>query len=79
MIFSRFSKNLSTKRMFSSCQYEPPFLARFGYMGAFTIGGMFSLLLRSDHQQLYDKMFKIENEIKEVKNLVSEKTKSEKK
>lgn len=75
-MFSRFSTTLSrisrkSTRLFSSCQYEAPFL-RFGYMGAMVIGGGVVYISRLDHCYLLDELVKMKSELKEIKKLLSE-------
>lgn len=78
-MFSRFSRKLPStslsKRLFSSCHYEPPFFFRFGYIGAFVIGSFFTLVSRADHQSLCNQLGKIDTELEDVKKLLSEKNK----
>ncbi len=68
-MFHRFSRlSVKTnKRSFSSCQYEPPFLFRFGYIGAFIIGYAFSESLRSDHILILRELREIKESLKKHK------------
>jgi hypothetical protein len=57
--------NLSQKRSFS-CKYEQPMFFRFGYIGAFLIGGVFAYGLRTDHILLSQNINNMRKEMKDI-------------
>ena len=55
----------SQYRTFSSCNYEEP-IFKFGYIGAFLMGGFFTYALREDHKTILSNMHQLRTEIKDI-------------
>jgi hypothetical protein len=58
--------SVSNRRMFSSCRYSEPTFIRFGYVGAFVIGGIFSYGLRTDHEMITEEISQFRKEMKDM-------------
>ncbi len=64
--FSPLTPRFSSHRSFSHCNYEKPAFFRFGYLGAFLIGGLFAFGLRDDHLSIGQSIRDVRQEMRDI-------------